>query len=118
MPRTQVVVKDITRTTFPAISPIGQIVSSSTNNHYFTGNTGQEYIEIVNGAGSATVTFECVLSVDGLAAEDLSLGVPAGTTLIGPFKKATFNQNGSGDVYFNPSANGLLLRAYRLVRTA
>lgn len=118
MSRSEIPVTDITRTTFPVVSPISQIVSSATTGHFFTGNTGQEYLEIVNASGSATATVECVLTADGLNTEDLSIGIPAGTTLIGPFKKSTFNQNNAGDVYVNVSDDGLLLRAYRLVRAA
>lgn len=117
-PRTQIVVTDIDR---DGISPVGFLVADATNKHYFTGNDGQVYLEIQNVAGSANVVVEASpnVNVDGLEVADLNIIAMPGTTLAGPFRRNTFNQNTNADVYVNPDTSGTLrLRAYRLTRTA
>lgn len=119
MARTEVTVTQIERDSpFPGVTPIAQVAGDTVNGHYFAGNTGQEFLEIENLGGSATVTVLSPLEVDGLPVNNLSIGAPSGTVLVGPFRKNTFNQNSSGDVYFNVSSENLRLRAYKLVRTA
>lgn len=120
MARSQLTVTEIARA---GVSPIAQLVADATNKHYFTGNSGQEFVEIENSSGgSLTVTFKVGpgVSADGLVIEDYSVGVNPGTIIAGPFRKNTFNQNANGDVFIDPSASGsgLRFRAYRLTRTA
>ncbi len=120
MSRSLLTVTDLARA---GVSPIAQLVADATNKHYFTGNTGQEYVEIENSSGgSVDVTFKVGpgVSADGLTIDDLVIGVNPGTVLAGPFRKNTFNQNVAGDVWIDPSVSGsgLRFRAYRLTRTA
>lgn len=93
----------------------------ATNDHYFTGNTGQEVIEVVSSdGGDQTVTVQYAPGAAGgvQAVSGYAETIPAGTTrIIGPFSKSKYNQNAAGDVHFDPSvSNTLDFRAYRLVK--
>ncbi len=92
----------------------------ATNDHYFTGNEGDVVLEVVStDAGTQTVTIKRspVFRV-GTPLTDEVVSVAANVTrIIGPFAPTEFNQNGSGDVYFDPSvSNTLDFRAYRVTR--
>lgn len=90
----------------------------ATNDHYFTGNDGQMVIEVVSSdAGSQTVTIKrSPVFRAGTPLTDEVVSVAAGATrFLGPFPKGEFDQNGSGDVYFDPSvSNTLDFRVWRL----
>ena len=90
----------------------------ATNDHYFTGNEGDVVLEVVStDAGSQTVTVKRSPTFRvGMPLTDEVITVAASETrVIGPFSKAEFDQNGSGDVYFDPSvSNTLDFRAYRV----
>jgi hypothetical protein len=119
MARSQLTVTDIARS---GVTPIAQLISDAVNKHYFTGNSGQEFVEIENvSGGSITVTFQAGPSIqaDGLVIEDYKVGVLPGTVIAGPFRRGTFDQNSNGDVYFNADTSTTVrFRAYRLTRTA
>ena len=92
----------------------------ATNDHYFTGNDGQVVLEAVStDAGAQTVTLKRspTLRVGSPPSDEVvTLGAGA-TVVIGPFPTAEFNQNSSGDVYFDPSvSNTIDFRAYRVER--
>lgn len=90
----------------------------ATNDHYFTGNDGKVVLEVVStDAGSQTVTIKRSPAFRvGMPLTDEVVTVAAGVTrVLGPFPKAEFDQNGAGDVYFDPSvSNTLDFRAYRV----
>lgn len=94
----------------------------ATNNHYFTGNDGQVVLQVVSSdAGAQTVTVGRSPIIGGRAGNpptDEVVDVAAGATVeVGPFPTSEFNQNSSGDVYFDPSvSNTLDFRAYRVAR--
>ena len=92
----------------------------SVNDHYFTGNDGQVVLEVVStDAGAQTVTIKRSPTLRaGTPPADEVVSVAAGATaVLGPFATAEFNQNGSGDVYFDPSvSNTVDFRAYRVAR--
>ena len=116
MSRSQITVTDTTRSGATAIA---QTVADSSNGHYFTGLTGQEWIEIVNTAASAaTVTIKVspTYTADGLVVSDLPIIVGAGATVVAaPFKVLTFKQNSTNDVYINPGVSTTLkFRVWRL----
>lgn len=98
-----------------------QVNGDSTNKHYFTGNTGQEIIEVVSSDGSTqTVTVQYSPQAAGqvVAVTAPTESIPAGgTRYLGPFARSKFNQNASGDVYFDPSVStNLKFRVLRIVK--
>ena len=101
------------------ITQPSSVVADATNKHYFTGNDGQTMLEVVSSDGSSrTVTVQYAPGAAGGAtavtgsAETIAAGA---TRILGPFRRDLFNQNASGDVYFDPSvATTLTFRAYRL----
>ena len=100
-------------------TPPSQVVADATNKHYFTGNDGQTFIEVVSSDGSSrTVTVQFAPSAAGsvTAVTGSPETIPAGATRqLGPFRRDLFNQNASGDVYFDPSvATTLSFRAYKV----
>lgn len=118
------VVVPVTEIVRAGTTPPSQVNGDAPNDHYYTGNTGQEYIEVVSSDGGAqTVTVKAnpaISTVDGLTVSDLVISIPAGATrLIGPFKNATFSQNATNDIYFDPSVStNLKFRVYKLPRNA
>lgn len=68
-------------------------------------NTGNEYIEVINGdASSKTVTVVTPGTVDGLGITDRTVTIPAGERRkIGPFPTGTYN-NASSKVQITYSA--------------
>jgi len=119
-PRTELTVSTIVRdggSLLGGTVPIAQLIANATNKHFFQNNDGQVYVEIENVGGSATVDFLPApsLPTDGLTVDPLSVGVTAGTLLVGPFKRSTFNQDGNGTVFINPDTSTTVkFRAYRL----
>ena len=116
MPRVVIPVTSIVRA---GATPPTQVTADATNNHYFTGNDGLVFLEIVStDASSRTVSVvpNPSFTADGLTVSSLVITIPAGATrLAGPFKVSTFRQNTASDVYVNPSvATTLLFRAWRL----
>ncbi len=116
MARTLVPITEIVRS---GATPPSATVADATNDHYFTGNDGRVYLEIVStDAGAQTVTVKAAptFSADGLTVGDLVISIPAGATRrAGPFRVSTFKQNASADVYFDPSVSTTLtFRAWRL----
>jgi hypothetical protein len=92
----------------------------ATNDHYFTGNDGQVVLEVVStDAGSQTVTIKrspTLRAGSPPSDEVVTVGISA-ILVLGPFATSEFNQNSSGDVYFDPSvSNTLDFRAYRVAR--
>lgn len=92
----------------------------ATNDHYLTGNDGRVILEVVSSDGGAqTVTVHRSAAFQpGIILPDEVVSIPAGQTWeLGPFPADEFNQNSSGDVYFDPSvSNTLDFRAYRVTR--
>ncbi len=95
------------------------INGDSVNDHYITGNTGIEVIEVVStDAAAQTVTVQFAPGAVGVASltgvtESIAIGE---TRILGPFLPRLFNQNASGDVYFDPAvSNTLDFRAYEVV---
>lgn len=95
----------------------------ATNDHYITGNTGNDagriVVEVVStDAGAQTVSIMLAPgAVGGVAAPAaISEPVAAGATrILGPFDPDLFNQNATGEVWFDPSvSNTLDFRAYRI----
>jgi hypothetical protein len=116
MPRVVVPITDIVRS---GATPPAQVDADATNKHYFTGNDGRVYLEIVSSDGAQqTVTVKAAptFTADGLTVGDLVITIPAGATRrAGPFRVSTFKQNASADVYFDPSVSTTLkFRAWRL----
>lgn len=101
-------------------TPPSQVNGDATNDHYFTGNDGQTFLEVVSSSGSSqTVTiYYAPRALVGASVAAAVETVAAGATrLIGPFSPSKFNQNQAKDVYFDPSvATDLKFRAYRIVR--
>lgn len=99
-----------------------QTNSDATNDMYFTGNDGNIQVEVYNAnAGTQTVSFYLAPGVAAGQALNSALQTESLTTLqtkvLGPFAPALFNQNSSGDVYFDPSVNtDLKFRIYKSVR--
>lgn len=95
--------------------------SDATNDHYLTDNEGTTLIVAVNGsASSKTVTIHYAALAD-IPGEAEVVTIAAGVTkLLGPFAPAKFNQNGDGDVYFDPSAAdaAFTFRAEKVARAA
>lgn len=90
----------------------------ATNDHYLTGNDGFVELEVVStDAGAQTVTVHYAALADVPGTPEV-IPVAAGATMIlGPFSPGLFNQNGDGDVYFDPSVSSTLdFRARRVVR--
>jgi hypothetical protein len=121
MARSQITVHDITR---DGISQGNAVISDAGNNHYFTGNDGQVFLEIVSTDGGAqSVDIEAgtgmAAIVDGLPLDPLTIAVPAGgTVLAGPFRKLSFNQSSDGSVWVDPSVSSTLqFYAFRLTPT-
>lgn len=92
----------------------------STNDHYFTGNDGFVFLEVISTDGSdQTVTLHYSPALaPGVTAAAYAETIPAGATrLLGPFSPSKFNQNAAKDVYFDPAVSGTLdFRAYRVTR--
>lgn len=103
-------------------TPPSQTNGDATNDHYFTGNDGLTFIEVVSSdAGAQTVAIQYSPTYAQLTAIPAqSESVPAGATrLLGPFSASAFNQNSAGDVYFDPSVStNLKFRVYRTVKSA
>jgi hypothetical protein len=99
-----------------------QTSSDSTNDHYFTGNDGLVLLEVENtNASPQTVVFHLAPGVAPgatLTAATQSESITNGTTrILGPFPKSLFDQNSSGDVYFDPSVTtDLKFRAVKAVK--
>ena len=116
MARSLIVVTDIVRA---GTAPIAATVANATDDHYFTGNDGNVFLEIISTDGSSQ-TVEIVpnptLTADGLTVSNLTITIPANSTrFAGPFKVTTFKQNAALDVYVNPSVSTTLtFRAWRL----
>jgi hypothetical protein len=92
----------------------------ATNDHYFTGNDGLTVIEVVSSdAGAQTVSVlysPNYAPIATVAAQSESIAAGA-TRILGPFSKSAFDQNASGDVYFDPSvSNTLDFRVYKIVQ--
>lgn len=116
MARSQITVTSISRS---GTTPIVATTSDATNDHYFTGNDGKTFLEIVSsdaGSQSVEVVASPTYTADGLTVSNLTVTVAAGTTVLaGPFKVSTFRQNSTNDVYLNPSVStNLKIRAWRL----
>src|SRR5262245_34450257 len=92
----------------------------ATNKHYFTGNDGRVILRVVSSdAGTQPVTVNRSPTLGGgVPATAETISVTAGVTReIGPFATSEFNQNSSGDVYFEPSvSNNLDFLAYRVTQ--
>lgn len=111
MARSQIVVTDIVRAGLAA----GVVrIADAVNGHYFVGNDGNVFFEVINNGAPATLTLNSPLEVDELGVSELVIDIPAGTTLAGNFKRRTFNQSTDGTVWVDPSASGQMeIRAYR-----
>ena len=100
-------------------TPPTQVNGDSTNNHYFTGNDGSTYLEVVSSdAGAQTVSILYSPRYAPIATvASQSESIPAGATrLLGPFSTRAFSQNATNDVYFNPSVSTTLkFRVYKVV---
>lgn len=116
MARVVIPVTDIDR---DGVAAPSQVTADATNDHYFTGDDGKVFLEIVSTDGGPQ-TVEVVANpsffADGLTVANLSIAVAAGATILaGPFRVTTFKQNATNDVYVNPSVSTTLkFRAYRL----
>ena len=111
MPRTQITITDILR---DGVAPGVVTVADAINNHYILGNDGQVFFQVINTGGAQTIEFETPLEVDDLALSSEIVDIPAGTTILGNFRRKTFNQSTDGTVYINPSASGSMeIRAFR-----
>lgn len=101
-------------------TPPAQIDADPTNDHYFTGNDGLVFLEVVSSdVGAQTVAIKFSPRYGPIVdVPDQSESIPAGgTRLLGPFEPAAFDQNADGDVYFDPSiATTLKFRAYKVVK--
>jgi len=100
MARTAIVPQDIVAT---GLAPTFE--AANADGEKFEG-TGKEYLEVINGGGSAcVVTVPTPYSQDGNSLEDLVVSVGAGLTRkIGPFPARSYNvQSGAdiGQVYVN-----------------
>lgn len=99
-----------------------QTNSDSTNDMYFTGNDGLVLLEVFNNnAAPQTVVFQLAPKIGpGLtltSATQSETITNATTRVLGPFPVGLFNQNASGDVYFDPSVStDLKFRAYKAVK--
>jgi hypothetical protein len=115
LPRTEIPVTLIDRN---GAEPPAQIDSDEGNGMEIKGNSGKTFVEIVStDAGSQSVGFAIAETVDGEAATDKTVVVPAGETVYaGPFPARTYNQPGADrSIYVNPSVDSTLkLRAYKL----
>lgn len=102
------------------LTPPTQTNGDATNGHYFTGNDGLTFLEVVSSdAGAQTVTIKYSPFYAPVATvADQSESIPAGATrILGPFANGAFDQNSAKDVYFAPSvATNLKFRAYRVVK--
>jgi hypothetical protein len=100
------------------IAPPTATNGDATNDHYFTGNDGQIYLEVVStDAGPQTVTVHYSPNLaQGVIIASYAESVAAGATRrMGPFSQRLFNQNGDRDVYFDPSvATTLKFRAFKV----
>lgn len=89
-----------------------------TNGHQIMGNTGREFVELVNvsNAGSVNATFDVAAVYDGdLTVADIIVAIaPGGTKYVGPFKRGVFNQGASESVFFDVGSTGVSLRGYKL----
>lgn len=102
------------------VAQVAVVNGDATNDHYLTGNDGRVVLQVVSSdAGVQTVTVKRAPAfLAGVTLEDEVISIPAGETWnLGPFPSDEFNQNSSGDVYFDPSvSNTLDFRAYRVTR--
>ena len=109
--RSQIAVTDIVR---GGLAPGVVTVADSVNGHYFLGNDGNVFFEVINSGAPATLTLNSPLEVDDLGLSELVIDIPAGTTLAGNFKRRTFNQSTDGTVWVDPSSSGTMeIRAFR-----
>jgi hypothetical protein len=101
-------------------APPSQVDGDATNGHYFSGNDGLVFLEVVSSdASSRTVSIQySPLYAPIASVADQVESIPAGATrLLGPFANAAFDQNAARDVYFTPSVSTTLkFRAYRVVK--
>jgi|SRR5215471_1202015 len=87
-------------------TPPSQVNSDTTNKHYFTGNNGDIYIEVFNNNASpqtVSVLYSPSYAPIATVAAQSETIPNAATRYLGPFAKSAFDQNGNGDVYFDPS---------------
>lgn len=116
MPRVVIPVTEIDR---DGVAQPSQVTADATNDHYFTANDGNTFLEIISTDGSPR-TVEILpnpsYTADGLTVNSLSIAVAAGATVYaGPFRISTFKQNATNDVYVDPAVSTTLkFRAYRL----
>lgn len=103
-----------------AQTPPAQTAGDATNDHYFTGNDGNVFVEVENANGSSqTVTVHYAPSaLPGATVAADTITIPTGETrYLGPFSPSKFNQNQAKDVYLDPSvATDVKFRALRIVR--
>lgn len=104
------------------ITPVTATDGDATNKNSFTGNDGQVYLECVSTDGSSrTVTFYYAPGLaPGVTVATSAETIAAGATKVfGPFAKRTYDQNSSGDIYFDPSVSTTLkFRCYRLTKVS
>lgn len=100
-------------------TPPSQVNGDATNDHYFTGNDGLVFLEVVSSdAGAQTVSIDYAPTYAPIVDIPAQVeSIPAGATrLLGPFAPTAFDQNPDGDVYFDPSVSTTLkFRAYKTV---
>ena len=85
--------------------------ADSTNDHYLTGNDGTVELEVENTTGSSVTVSVHYAALADVPSSPEVVTIPNNKVyVIGTFAPDLFNQNGDGDVYFDPSVTSASLK--------
>jgi len=96
MARTQITAQTIALAGITPAVTVGQVDGHFFANPASNARYGTRFARVTNtGAVSRNITFQTGATVEGIAIEEITVAVPAGSVrLIGPFSPRTFNRPG------------------------